>query len=466
MKLGPWEISRTKALPRQSALQPVSASANWLTLVREPYAGAWQANAEISVDSVANNPAIFACTTLIASDIAKLCLRLVEKTGDGIWVETESAAFSPVLRRPNHYQTPQKFIEQWIVSKLMHGNTYVWKERDQRGAVIAMYVLNPIRVVPLVAQDGSIFYELRRDDLSQLPRESVTVPASEIIHDRMVELFHPLVGVSPIFAAGIAALQGLKIQANSVNLFTNGSNPGGVLTAPGAISDDTARRLKAHWDANYQGSNVGKIAVLGDGLEFTPMSVNAVDSQLVEQLKWTDEKVCSCYHVPPYMIGVGPFPPYANIEPMVQQYYSQCLQSLIQNCETALDVGLGLLEKKEGGRQYGVEFDINDLIWLDNGTKTTASSGVVSGSIMTINEARRRYWSLPPVKGGDTIWMQQQDYSVEALMDRDADKPFAKPEPAPPPDEPVEDEDEDGEMMAAFLGALHTKSIEEGLYDA
>src|SRR6185312_14046419 len=113
-----------------------------------------------------------------------------------------------------------------------------------------------------------------RDDLSGLHDDkNVVVPASEIIHDRMNCLFHPLVGLSPIYAAGLAATQGLHIQGNSATFFKNGSNPGGVLTAPGAISDETAARLKAAWATNYSGENAGKVAVLGDGLKYEAMAV-------------------------------------------------------------------------------------------------------------------------------------------------------------------------------------------------
>jgi hypothetical protein len=55
---------------------------------------------------------------------------LVEQDSNGIWKEVDVAAFSPVLRKPNRYQNRIKFIEQWVVSKLLHGNTYVLKQRD------------------------------------------------------------------------------------------------------------------------------------------------------------------------------------------------------------------------------------------------------------------------------------------------------------------------------------------------
>jgi HK97 family phage portal protein len=450
---------RTKAIP----LQPLSGRGGWWSVIREPFMGAWQRNEEVSMDTVLTYSAVFACVTLIAADIAKLCLRLVQKDDNGIWTETESAAFSPFIRKPNRYQITTKYVEQYIVSKLVHGNTYVLKQRDLRGIVTAGYVLDPSRVTPLVAADGSVYYQLKRDDLSGQPFEQVTVPAKEIIHDTMVALYHPLVGLSPIYACGLAAMQGLSIQGNSNKFFANGSNPGGVLTAPGAISDETAARLKAYWDANYTGDNVGKVAVLGDGLKYEGMAVNAVDAQLIEQLKMTGENVCTAFHVPAYMVGIGPPPPYANIGPLLQQYYSQCLQSLIKNFEDHHDIGLEL------PKPYGTEFDLADLIWMDAETRTKAAADGIGSGSLTPNEARKMYHGVGPKPGGDSCYLQQQYYSLEALAQRDKDDPFKKPTPATsaaaPDDEPEEEDDEEM-TVHSFASALHKKSIAEGLYAA
>jgi HK97 family phage portal protein len=433
-------------------------------MVHEPYTGAWQHNAEIATGAALTYSAVFACVTLIASDIAKLGLRLVEVDDDGIWTETTSPAFSPVLRRPNRYQNRIKFIEHWLTSKLIHGNTYVLKERDQRGIVTALYVLDPTKVTPLVATNGDIYYELRRDDLSGVHGDNaIAVPAREIIHDLMVALYHPLIGVSPIYACGIAALQGLSIQTNSNKFFANGSNPGGVLTAPGAIDDATAKRLKDYWDAEFTGNNVGKVAVLGDGLKYEKMAVNATDAQLIEQLRWTADTVCSCFHIQPYMISVGPPPPYANIEPLNIQYYSQCLQSLIENLELCLDEGLEL------PKPYGAEINLDDLMRMDSVTKTTSASSAVSSG-MTINEARKKYFDLGPVPGGNTPYLQQQMWPLDQLGARSIPSIPAALPPAPTPAKPDDDDDDTGDdvidQAAHFAALLHAKAIEGGLYAA
>jgi HK97 family phage portal protein len=440
------------------ALAPLSSRGAWWPLVGEAFTGAWQRNIEVRAADVLTYSAVYACVSLIAGDIAKLCLRLVEQDDDGIWTETTSAAFSPFLRKPNRYQTRIKFVEQWITSKLTRGNTYALKQRDSRGVVTSAYVLDPSRVTPLVTPTGDVYYRITKDDLAEVAEPFVIVPAREMFHDIMCALYHPLIGVSPIYACGAAAVQGLAITNNSKTFFENGANPSGMLTAPGAISNETAARLLA----TIASKNAGDTLVGGDGLKYEQFTMSAVDAQLIEQLKWSAETVCSAFHVPPYMIGVGPPPPYANIEPLLQQYYSQCIQSLLNAMELCLDEGLGIVEKVDG-RQYGVEFDIDDLIWMDTATRTKAANDSISGGSLSPNEARKKYHGVGKVAGGASPYLQQQNYSLAALAKRDADDPFAKPDPAPAP--PPNPDDPPPPDMAKHFGASLEKSLDD-LYAA
>jgi HK97 family phage portal protein len=440
-----YEIQVTKApvgptLPPSGWGQVTPGGSGWFNIIRESFPGAWQRNVEIRFDNVLTFSTVYACVTLIASDIGKLCLNLVSENEDTeVWEDVDVPAFSPVLSKPNHYQIRQKFIEQWVTSKLLHGNAYILKERDNRNVVTSMYVLDPLMTRVLIAPDGSVYYQLSTNwlagiqtsaggvDTTEVTRGAVTIPASEIIHDVMIPFYHPLVGVSPITACGLAATQGLNIQNNSAMFFQNGSRPGGILSAPGTISDDTAKRLKEHWEQNYTGANSGKVAVLGDGLKYEGMTVNAVDSQLINQLQWTSETVCSVFHVPPYMVGASTPPKYNNVEALNSQYYSQCLQTLMEAIEGLLDDGLGL---ESAG--YGTEFALDDLLKMDTATQYKTYGDGVKNGILAPNEGRQKL-NLPPVKGGDTPYLQQQNYSLEALAKRDAKAdPFATAKPPTP----------------------------------
>jgi HK97 family phage portal protein len=409
-------ISRA-VVPRQKEMGPVPSRGGWLPIIRESFAGAWQRGITVNRDTVLSNHAVFACQTLIASDISKLRIKLVTKGRNGIWSETSNPAFSPVLRKPNRYQNRIQFVEGWVLSKLQRGNAYVLKERDERNVVKRLHVLDPMLVQVLISDHGDVFYQLSNDRVVGI-EETLTVPASEIIHDRFNCLFHPLVGISPIFANGLAAMQGIAIQNNSTKFFQNNSQPGGILSAPTTIKQETADRLKAYWEANYTGDNAGKIAVLGDGLKYEAMAVTAHDAQLVDQLKWTAEVICSTYHVPPYKIGVGQMPSYNNIQSLNVEYYSQCLQSLIEAIELCLDEGLGIGDGvMTRGVTYGIEFDVDNLLRMDAATQMDVLDK--SKGILSPNEQRARL-DRGPVAGGDSPYLQQQNFSLLALSKRDA----------------------------------------------
>jgi len=403
----------TKALGLVAAPVRSLGRRGWFPVVREPFTGAWQQNLEITAETSLTYSAVFACVTLIASDIAKLGLRLVQVDDFGVWTETTSPAFSPVLKTPNRYQNRIQFITSWMMSKLIHGNTYVLKERDQRGIVVALYVLDPTRVTPMIATNGEVFYELKRDDLATLATDqAVVVPAREIIHDKMVPLYHPLVGVSPIHACGVAALQGLAIQNNATAFFRNGSQPSGILTTPLALDNAQAADLKERWDTNHTGEKAGTVALLSHGMTYEQMTVNAADAQLIEQLQWSATTVCSCFHIQPYMISIGDPPPYANIEPLTIQYYSQCLQEKIEHLEICLDEGLEL------PKPYGTEFNLDDLMRMDSVSKNQAAATAISSGGMSIDEARKKYFDLGPIPGGHTPYMQQQYWPIDQLATR------------------------------------------------
>jgi len=263
-------------------------------------------------------------------------------------------------------------------------------------------------------------------------------------------LFHPLVGLSPIYAAGLVATIGLNILNSSATFFGNQSVPSGIITTPHTIPNETAQRLKDEWESRYgpNGSNRGGTAVLGDALEFKPMAMNAVDSQMLEQSKATAEWVCSTFHVPPYKIGLAQ-PSYANVQALNLEYYAQAIQKQLEDIEACLVRGL---EMKPGAK---VEFDIDGLLRMDTVSQVTALRDAVGASIMAPNEARAKM-DLPPVSGGEAPLSQRQYYSLEALAKRDAQAdPFgtaAPPQPAPveEPAEAEEEMDDGGEQERRF----------------
>jgi len=413
-----------------------------------------------------SNSTIYACTTRIPNDIAKLPINLVELKND-IWlvVKTDSP-FWPVLRKPNKYQNRIQFYVCWVLSKLMYGNTYVLKIRDLRGIVIAMHVLNPTRVKLAITPSGEVWYRLSLDELVGIPQE-IALPASEIIHDLMNPLFHPLCGVPPLFAAALTATQTGRIQHFAAQFYANMSRPSGILTAPGELSTEKAKEYKEAWETNFSGENLGRIAVAGGGLKFEAIGWPAQQSQLIEQLRWGVEDIARAFAMPLHKIGAGPVPTSNNVEALNQQYYDDCLQPHIEAIELCLDEGLALTDVEGRPRwTLGTEFDLDNLLRMDSATQI-ASLAVGTGSgIYSINEARLKR-NLPNTAGGDTPYLQEQNWPLRDLAKRELPtRPLTAPESLPS-DEPDDEPNEEAKalfdcVIAKFNEASITKYLAHG----
>lgn len=437
--------------------QTVESHRGWFPLIREAFAGAWQRNIVLAREDILLHTVVFACLRLISSDIGKCRLGLVEyDEKNDVWTTTKNAAHSPVLRKPNRYQIRIKFLQQWIISKLTHGNTYILKARDDRNVVTALYILDPSRVKVLVTADGGVYYRLSPDNLAQVEDE-VVVPASEIIHDVHVPLYgHPLVGVGAIAACALSATAGLHMQRTSSIFFGNGALPSGIISWPEELLPEQEKAIQDRWHAEFSGPvNVGKVAVLGLGVKFEPLTMTAVNAQLIDQLRFTSENICTAFGVPAYKVGVGPPPSHNNVEALDQQYYQQCLQELMECIEALLDEGLALPSP------LGTELDRDDLIKMDTRSRISAAKEAVAAG-MAPNEARHRFMDLGPVKGGETPFLQEQNWPITLLAERELpERPPTPPADTTPPNEPKPEPTSEKGLGAAIYAAAYLSGFEE-----
>lgn len=409
----------------QKALNQVPARRGGWRTIFEPFTGAWQRNITEKRGDLITYPTLFACIYRISSDIGKLPFSL-RKREEGVWVEVP--AIPEVLSRPNSFQSAAQFREYWLLTKLIHGNAYVLKRRDGRGRVVNLYVLDPERVMPMVSDAGNVFYQLRTDSLSTLPEDypadQLVVPASEIIHDRCMTVHHPLVGIPPLSAAHWPALKNMKIMRSATEFFANNAQPGGILTAPAGMTEDDAKAVQDYWSENFQGANSGKVAIIGADMKFTSFSMKSIDSQMVEQMRYSDEQICQPFGIPPFKVGIGTIPSGLGVDGLNQLYYSDALQTHIEHMESLLDAGLDIK------RPEGVELDLEPLLRMDEAKRAEVEAKLVGGKIKTPDEGRKRF-NLPATGGGDTLWGQNQDYPLGVLANRHEWDPAMQPSPAP-----------------------------------
>jgi len=455
--------------PRNAQPVPTGGRHGWHNIINEPFSGAWQRNLELSTEDKLTHSAVFACTTLISKDVAKLGLKLTKynKT-KGIWETVINSAHSPVLRKPNSYMTRNQFFQSWVLSVLNYGNAFIYTERDDRNVIKALHVLDPNLVTPLVSESGDqVFYEVGANNLAGF-KEPVVLPASEIIHDRHNTIYHNLVGVSPVIAACLQIQNGREILNDAIIQSQNNSRPSGLLVAPGAISDENVAALRETWNNNQGGFGRGKVAVISDGLVYTPInSQNALNSQLVEQLKLSAQTICSVFHVPPFKVGLENTPNVGNVAELDLIYFKSAIQFIIESIESLLDEALGL-----AALGMRVEFEIDDLLRMDASQLVKTETEAVKASIKSPNEARRAL-NLPPVltaaqgglKPGESPLIQQQNYSLLDIARRsEMENPFSPTgtNPAPAPETPVNEQEPSDEEKMILLDMIKSFNPKKG----
>lgn len=432
---------------------------------RETFPGEWQSSSRAATGTATKrsplaHSAVYTCINIIASDISKLQLRVMRPREGDKYGGREVHKNHPLMRvfnKPNHYQTSLQFLQHYVASKLWTGNAYVVLFRDGRGVVESMHALDPTTVTPAITADGSLWYLVKADKLNKLP-EDIYLPARDVIHDRAITLFHPLIGVSPLYAAAVSASIGNSISANSEAFFSNMSRSSGTLTAPGEIPDATAIRLKKEWADNYSGIGFGTVAVLGSGLEWKPLNMTAVDAQLIEQLRFTVEDVGRVYRVPSFMLGETKLT-YRNSEQLTRTYFQGCLSYHIEAMEQCFN------QKFEMSGGTKVEFDLTPLFRMETDLRYDTHQKALTAGIKAINEVRAEE-DLPPVKGGEEPRLQMQYVPLSMANMPAPTAPGAQPPTAaqePPPQDDTDDDDtaDDGSSRAPeeYVVAAQTRLL-------
>lgn len=410
-----WPFKKKGAVTAAPVLTPNPGT--FTGIIREPFAGAWQRGISYKSAHIYQNPAVFACISLISGDIGKLKPNL-QNQWRGIWQNAPVNA--PVLEKPNGFQTRNEFFAAWVAQLLAHGNAYIIKRGGE------WRLLNPQKVQAMVSNDGAVFYNLGVDDIAGIT-EAVTVPERSLIHHRINAWFHPLLGLSPLYAAAISGEFGEAARQAALSEYENQARPGGIIEVPGSVPVDKLAMIKATWSSSYGGENRGKTAVLADGMTFKEIGINSLaDAELINALKLTTEQICACFGVFPWMIGAASQPNYNGSNTGQQLYFTRTLQRYIEEIESLLFDALELTADQR------VNFDVSGLLRMTPAEQMAVLASGINASILSPNEARAQL-NLPPVAGGDQPLSQQQYYSLAELAKR-------KTAPAPLPAATVPEE--------------------------
>ena len=292
------------------------------------------------------------------------------------------------------------FRETLMTHLLLWGNAYAQVIRNGKGEVVALYPLMPNKMTVDRDERGQLYYSYQRsnDEAPTMKGNTVTLRPLDVLHIPGLG-FDGLVGYSPIAMAKNAIGMAIACEEYGAKFFANGAAPGGVLEHPGTIKDP--QRVRESWQSTFGGSgNANKIAVLEEGMKYTPIGISPEQAQFLETRKFQINEIARIFRVPPHMVGDLEKSSFSNIEQQSLEFVKYTLDPWVTRWEQSIQRSLLTQEEKAA---YFVKFNLEGLLRGDyqsrmNGYATARQNGWMSANDIRELENLDR---IPAEEGGD-----------------------------------------------------------------
>ncbi len=327
--------------------------------------------------------AVYSCVRVLAEAVAGLPLHLYKYTDSGGKDKAlEHTLYVLLHDEPNPEMTSFVFRETLMTHLLLWGNAYAQLIRNGRGEVVGIYPLMPNRVSVNRDDKGNIYYKYLRglEDAHLNKENEVILLHSEVLHIPGLG-FDGLVGYSPIAMAKNAIGMAIACEEYGAKFFANGATPGGILEHPGVVKDP--ERVRASWNSAFGGSaNANKVAVLEEGMKYTPISISPNEAQFLETRKFQINEIARIFRVPPHMVGDLEKSSFSNIEQQSLEFVKYTLEPWLIRWEQSLVRSL-ILPGDKG--KYFIKFNVDGLLRGDyesrmNGYATARQNGWMSAN--------------------------------------------------------------------------------------
>jgi HK97 family phage portal protein len=196
--------------------------------------------------------------------------------------------------------------------------------------------------------------------------------------------FDGLVGYSPIAMAKNAIGLAIATEEYGSKFFANGAAPSGVLEHPGTIKDPS--RVRESWQQTFGGSaNSNKIAVLEEGMKYTPISISPEQAQFLETRKFQINEIARIFRVPPHMVGDLEKSSFSNIEQQSLEFVKYTLDPWVIRWEQSIQRTLLAPDEK---KTYFVKFNVEGLLRGDYASRMNGYATARQNGWMSANDIR------------------------------------------------------------------------------
>ena len=365
------------------------------------YIGGTTSGKIVNERSAMQMTAVYSCVRILAEAIAGLPIHLYKYKADG----SKEKAFNHPLYlllhdEPNPEMSSFVFRETLMTHLLLWGNAYAQVIRNGKNEVIALYPLMPNKMTVDRDAKGQLYYEYQHSN-NEAPTakgSTVILKSTDVLHIPGLG-FDGLVGYSPIAMAKNAIGLAIATEEYGAKFFANGAAPSGVLEHPGTIKDPS--KVREAWQSQFGGSsNSGKIAVLEEGMKYTPISISPEQAQFLETRKFQINEIARIFRVPPHMVGDLEKSSFSNIEQQSLEFVKYTLDPWVIRWEQSI---MRTLLSPEEKKKYYVKFNVEGLLRGDYQSRMNGYAIGRQNGWMSANDIREleNLDRIPAEEGGD-----------------------------------------------------------------
>ena len=345
--------------------------------------------------------AVYSCVRILSEAVAGLPLHLYKYTDSGgKAMALDHSLYRLLHDEPNPEMSSFVFRETLMTHLLLWGNAYAQIIRNGKNEIVALYPLMPNKMSVDRDENGRLYYTYYRgsDEAIKNKEFAVTLQPSDVLHIPGLG-FDGLVGYSPIAMAKNAIGMAIACEEYGAKFFANGAAPGGVLEHPGTIKDP--QRVRESWQSTFGGSgNANKIAVLEEGMKYTPIGISPEQAQFLETRKFQINEIARIFRVPPHMVGDLEKSSFSNIEQQSLEFVKYTLDPWVIRWEQSIQRSLLSRDEKA---VYFVKFNLEGLLRGDYQSRMNGYAIGRQNGWMSANDIREleNLDRIPAEDGGD-----------------------------------------------------------------
>ena len=365
------------------------------------FLGGSTAGKNVNERSAMQMTAVYSCVRILSEAVAGLPLHLYKYGENGSKDKAISHPLYFLLHdEPNPEMTSFVFRETLMTHLLLWGNAYAQIIRNGKGEVIALYPLMPNRMKVDRDDKGRLYYEylMQDSDAHTMKQGTVRLSPYDVLHVPGLG-FDGLVGYSPIAMAKNAIGLAIATEEYGAKFFSNGATPGGILEYPGTVKNPDA--IRDSWNKGFAGSsNSNKVAILEEGMKYTPISISPNEAQFLETRKFQINEIARIFRVPPHMVGDLEKSSFSNIEQQSLEFVKYTLDPWVIRWEQSL---MRALLSQDEKKQYFVKFNVEGLLRGDYQSRMNGYATARQNGWMSANDIREleNLDLIPADEGGD-----------------------------------------------------------------